>query len=127
MKPILQFSLMLDKLVDFFTCASHGQSITGDGSGVQQTGRVSVHFCGVTTGKLGDPAHGRAASHHDANSTPECTGKDTRGSCAAAASPCLCHYEEGSVLPHGQNRPGTLAPHAYLPLYDWRPGQAGHA
>src|SRR5262245_55211261 len=42
---------MLDKLVDFFTSSSHGQSITGDGSGVQQTGQLSVHYFSVTTGK----------------------------------------------------------------------------
>src|SRR5262245_48173375 len=42
---------MLDKLVDFFTCSSHGQRITGYGSGVQQTGRVSVHYFSAATRK----------------------------------------------------------------------------
>ena len=51
LKPVFQLSFMLDKLVEFFTCWSHGQSITGKDSSVQQTGRVSVLFCSITTGK----------------------------------------------------------------------------
>jgi hypothetical protein len=42
---------MLDKLVDFFPCSSHGQRITSYGSGVQQTGRVRVHYFSAATGK----------------------------------------------------------------------------
>src|SRR5262245_33888335 len=42
---------MVDKLVEFFTCSSHGQRITGFVSGVQQTGRLSVHYFSAATGK----------------------------------------------------------------------------
>src|SRR5215471_7594397 len=51
LQPVFQLSFMLDKLVEFFTGWSHGQSIRGYGPGVQQTGRLSVLFCSVTTGK----------------------------------------------------------------------------
>jgi hypothetical protein len=51
LEPGFEFSFLLDKLVDFFTSSSHAQSIVGDGPGVQQTGRLSVYYFSVTTGK----------------------------------------------------------------------------
>src|SRR5215510_8649686 len=44
LKPVFQLAFMLDKLVEFFTCWSHGQRITDGVPGVQQTGRLSVLF-----------------------------------------------------------------------------------
>jgi hypothetical protein len=61
LQPVLQLSFMLDKLVECFTCSSHGQSITGCVSGVQQTGRFSVHFCSVAVPVAIEPA--RSAQH----------------------------------------------------------------
>src|SRR5215510_13052750 len=51
LKPVFQLSFMLDKLVEFFTCWSHEQRITDGVPGVQQTGRLSVHYFSITTGK----------------------------------------------------------------------------